>query len=66
MNVDKMNGWGVIFRFITPLMVFIIAGMMTYILNDIREMKISLNNHLQHDVADIRERIARIETILTK
>ena len=66
MDTEKVNGFGILFRFITPFMVAISVVMMTYISTDIRNMKLSLDNHLQHDVSEIKERLARIETILER
>ena len=58
---NKLNGFGSDFRFITPVMTGIIIAMLTYILTDIRTVKISLDNHLQHSMVAVYERLTTIE-----
>lgn len=60
-TVGRWNGAGVIMRLITPLMVGICIAMLGFLLNSITGMRTSLDNHLQHDVSDIKERLASIE-----
>lgn len=77
---DKLNGWGTVFRFITPVLITItlwILGDMRNQLRDVRNEAKDLaittvvynTNHLEHHrVFEINmcERIASIETILRK
>ena len=57
----RLNGVSVVFRFITPCMIGILMAMTSSLLSDIREMRFSLSNHLNTDVKEISERLARIE-----
>ena len=75
---DKINGWGQIFRFVTPVLITIalwILGDMRNQIRDVREdaklvaveTKVYSLNHLEHHrVFEISlcERITSIETIL--
>jgi len=70
-NVDKVNGVGYWFRFITPLMVgvlIMLAGMaiskMDSLCASLDGVKVLINNHIQHDVTEMKLSIARIETTL--
>ncbi len=69
-TVIKVNGIGAILRFVTPVMVGILMAMVAQDMNMRKAMElkvdninISLNNHLQHDVADIKSSLMRIEAI---
>jgi len=78
MNADKVNGWGIVFRFVTPLLVTIGLGVMVDIKSDIREMRtlakeialqsVAYNtNHLNHHIEfekEICERLSGIEAVL--
>ena len=65
-TVDRVNGFGVVMRLITPLMGGICIAMLTFLLSMMSDMRSSLDNHLQHDVSDIKERLATIEAILER
>jgi hypothetical protein len=67
-TVSKLNGVGVLLRFILPLMVGILLlmagelrGNITQMRDEVKELRIALSNHLQHDVARICNRLERIE-----
>ena len=77
---DTINGWGSVFRFITPIMltiiIFILNGLNDQI-KDVRdntkvlakETQSYFTNHLSHHAKiekDICERLAVIETKLTR
>jgi hypothetical protein len=71
MNRDKLNSYGALFRFITPIMIAIIGWFTITLINDVkvdvRDMKVSFNNHLQHhQTMEIKmsERLICLETIL--
>ncbi len=59
--VNKINGFGMVLRFITPCMVGVVIVLMTHFLGEMSKMRTSLDNHLQTDVRVIGERLARIE-----
>ena len=62
--VDKINGYGVLLRFITPLLLGIILALHTYMLNDVQDIKRNITNHINHDFISVMERLATIETQL--
>ncbi len=67
MDKDKINGYGSLFRFITPVLITIAIFMLTWILNDTRELKICFANHLEHHrviEVQISERLSSIDTTL--
>ena len=63
---QRINGVGILFRFVTPIMVGILLAITSGFLSEMRWLRNALDNHLQTDVADIRERLARIEAQLEK
>ena len=66
---DKANGYGVWFRFITPVLITIALFILGLIVADLREMKMLFSNHLEHHrniEIKIAERLSSIETILKR
>lgn len=66
---DTINGWGQIFRFITPILITITL----FILNDIKQELLNLTTHFTNHLSDhknielmIEKRLTHIETILRK
>lgn len=59
---DTINGFGILFRFITPVMVGLVMTMVAWLHADVKAVKLAITNHLVHDVSDIKERLARVET----
>lgn len=69
MNIDKINGYGVILRFITPILISIIIFILSGIKCDIQELKAHFGNHLsEHKGFDkeIFERITSLEAKINK
>ena len=67
MDKDRVNGIGEKFRLVTPVLVTIILFILSLILSDLREIKFSFANHLEHHrVIEVQlgERLSSIETIL--
>ena len=74
-TIDKINGWGTVFRFVTPILITIALWIMSGICKDIDEVRETTQemaiettryntNHLQHHASiekEICERLARIE-----
>ena len=48
MNTNRINGYGAILRFITPLLLAIALFILKDIKSDLREVKQSFTNHLEH------------------
>jgi len=66
---DKINGYGVLFRFITPILIALILFILTQIVGNINDLKVLFNNHLEHHrviEVSFAERFAHIETLLSK
>ena len=67
--VDRVNGYGVLFRFITPLLLSIILALGGFILNDIKDTQkesiLHFTNHLSYH-NQIESRLSRIETLIRK
>lgn len=74
-TVSRINGWGAIFRFVTPMMVGILLAQYNFgyqeqakfredIRRSILELSKVLNAHLQHDVPLMRERLSTVESRL--
>lgn len=75
---DSINGWGQVFRFVTPILITIGLWIMADMKNEIREIRntakeVALetvkynSNHLEHHrnfETKVVERLASIETIL--
>jgi len=64
----RINGVGIWMRFVTPLLIGILLMMGNMILGRLASLEVAisqlngaLSNHLQHDVSELRERLARIE-----
>ncbi len=69
MNKDKINGYGAILRFITPILVTIALFILGAIKGDLGELKTHFTNHLsEHKSIEIKleSRLTHIETLLTK
>lgn len=67
MNIEKINGYGAIFRFITPVLITIVLFILGMIKQDLGELKVHFINHLQeHKIIEItlEQRLSRIETKL--
>lgn len=75
---DKINGWGSLFRFITPILITLLMFVINDIKDDIKEvrseqrtvaveLKAYNTNHLVHHAAiekELAERLASIEATL--
>ena len=75
-TVDKINGWGTVLRFITPILVTIALFILTGLKEEIKEVKsdnktnfakieVKFDNHLEHHrqfEIILGERLAAIET----
>ena len=80
MDKDKINGYGAVLRFITPILIVAIGWLMTHLITDIKddlkEIKsetktviTGMTNHLEHHrilEVSLAERLAAIETMLRK
>lgn len=67
MNREKINGYGAILRFITPILTTIILFILGMIRQDLSELKTHFCNHLkEHKTIEItlEQRLSRIETTL--
>lgn len=67
MDLNKINGYGSLFRFITPVLITIALFILSQILTDMKEMKSLFTNHLEHHrviEVSLGERLSSIETIL--
>ena len=61
---SRLNGVGMVFRFVTPCMIGVLLAMTSYLLGDIRDMRSDLTNHLVNDMQTITNRLTAIETQL--
>ena len=73
MNGDKINGVGVLFRFITPSLIIILGTVMIMILSDVKrdveKLDNHFTNHLSHHLSletGLKSRLARIEALLKR
>ena len=69
MNTQKLNSYGALLRFITPVLVTIILFILGMIRSDIIDVKVKFDNHLQHHTTlevKLENRLSRIETLLNK
>ncbi len=57
---DAVNGYGFIFRFITPLLLALLIYMFKGVEAEVKAITLALNNHIQHDVVEIKVNIAKI------
>lgn len=67
MNRDKINGWGAVFRFITPLLITISLFILGMLRSDLCELKAHFTNHLsEHKQIEVtlEKRLTHIETLL--
>ena len=67
MNKETINGYGQIFRFITPTLVSVAIFLLTILLGEVKELKSHFTNHLsEHKQIEIflEKRLTYIETIL--
>ncbi len=74
MNKEKVNNFGILFRFITPILITIMLYMLTMmqtnistLQSDIKEIKEHFVNHLkEHKQVEVlmEKRLTRIETLL--
>ncbi len=58
---DKINGYGPVFRFITPVLLVITMAMTGYVLSDIKEVRKKLSHHLEFTIPKITSRLLRVE-----
>ena len=72
-KINRLNGMGVVLRFVHPALFAIISGLILFILtglkDDMKEVKASLSNHLNHHQTieiNLADRLGRIETQLDK
>ena len=66
---DSINGWGQVFRFITPVLITLVLFILTGIKQDVGELKSHFTNHLSdHKQIELKleNRLSCIETILKK
>ncbi len=66
---NKVNGYGVILRFITPALITILLYMASMIKTDITELKIYFTNHLSnHRTIELmlEQRLTRLETMMER
>ena len=68
---DRINGWGSVFRFITPIMIILIGYLGKMAVGDIKSSISRLNTHFTNHLSDhknielvIEKRLTCIETIL--
>ena len=69
MNTEKINGYGAILRFITPVLITIALFILGMIRQDLHELKSHFTNHLlDHKTIEIQleKRLSCIETLLRK
>ena len=67
MNVEKINGYGAVLRFITPLLITVALFILTMIRQDLGELKAHFSNHLtEHKGMEVQleRRLTHIETLL--
>ena len=77
---DRINGWGAVFRFVTPILITVGLWIMSDMKTEIRDIRIAARllatetfayneKHLLHHTIfekDVCERLSCIETILDK
>ncbi|KKK74602.1 hypothetical protein LCGC14_2882140 [marine sediment metagenome] len=64
MNADKINGIGVSFRFITPVLITITIFLLSWIRTDVTKLSTHFTNHLSHHrqlEVDYQGRLTRLE-----
>ena len=72
---EKGNGWLVALRFLTPLMIGVLLAQFnwaqadqrefrTEIKGNIAQIRVSLENHIRTDFAEVKNRLIAIETLL--
>ena len=59
---DKINGYGLVLRFVTPALLGLSLFVLNYITADLRLIHKKLDNHIEHEMRDICERITSLET----
>ena len=71
MNVQKINGYGAILRFITPILIILIGFLGKMAINDVKYQIQELNIHFTNHLSDhkqlevmLEKRLTRIETKL--
>ena len=66
-TLNRINGYGSILRFITPILITIAIFILGMVREDLGEVKQHFRNHLsEHKIIEITldKRLSRIETIL--
>ena len=58
---NKINGIGIFLRFLTPLMVGFLLMLATDIRQSIKDVQEKLDNHIEHEVREIFERMSSME-----
>ena len=69
MNKEKINGYGAIFRFITPILITIVLFILGMIRQDLGELKAQFNNHLsEHKRIEImlEKRLTSLEVLINR
>ena len=66
MRVTKegMELVGIVLRFITPLLIGLLLMMASDVKQELKGLKVEMNNHLVHDVADMKADLAVIKNKL--
>jgi len=60
-TIKKLNGAGTVMRFVTPVMVGIVLAMVSILLGNIKDVQVKLDNHLQHEMKTVCERLSGLE-----
>ena len=67
MNTEKINGYGAILRFITPVLITVMLFVLGMMREDIKELKVYFANHLSRynqNCLEVESRLKGIETEL--
>jgi len=63
-TVGRLNSAGVLLRFITPIMSLLILVLLNHFIGRIDYLSERLDNHIEHDVAQMKSDIAVIKAHL--
>lgn len=80
MNPDRVNGYGVLFRFVTPILITMLGALTLMLISDIKSelghiksdariAAVGMVNHLEHHrvlEVNLADRLSSIETMLDK
>lgn len=67
MDKERINGYGMVLRFVTPVLITLVLYILTSVKDDIRELKLHFTNHLssyQRNCVEVEGRLKSIETEL--